>query len=396
MKKLLIAAAAMSVVAGAQAQSSATLYGTLDVGYGSFSAQASGAAKSTQSGLMYNTFDSSRWGINAVEDIGGGVKAGVTIESWIGGLPRNNFKYSAGAGGISSGVAGTTGAVTNAFTNQNAGQTIDATSLGNRLLFVQLSSGANTVRLGQQSTLVRDAAVSFQADGNNLAGNLIGNDGTMTARAVAATYMYSANGLTAAAAVANNVRETDGMATLKTGNGYYAALRYTAGALDAMAAYAHLKSGTGADATAGTITTQLAGPTQTLAASLANDTTTKVTVLGASYDLTVAKLYAQYGKVSADDSTSATSSKDNERHAYSVGARVPFGKAYAFAQLSQGKVRNAGGTFEGDWTGSTYGVRYDLSKRTYAYVAAGETKQETSATTDTKAKQYGLGVVHSF
>jgi len=400
MKKSLIALAALASVAGvAQAQSTATIYGTLDVGYGSFDVQKSGSAKSTQKGLMYNTNDSSRWGITTTEDIGGGVKAGVQIESWIGGLPRNNFSYSAGAGASGAGVAGTSGAVTNNFAQQGAGQSIDATSLGNRLLFVQLSSGAHTVRLGQQSSLVRDAAVSFQADGSNVVGNLIGNDGSMTHRAVAATYMYSAaNGLTAAAAVANNTRQTDGMATLNTGNGYYAALRYTAGPLDAMAAYSSNKSGsydTGVGVTTGS-NSQLGNPTQAMQSTLLKDVTTKITVLGASYDLTVAKLYAQYGKVDATDALNATSSGNNERHAYSVGARVPFGKAWAFAQLSEGKSRNSGGSYEGNWTGASYGVRYELSKRTYAYAVAGESKQDTSATANTKANQYGAGLVHNF
>ena len=58
MKKTLVALAALAAF-GAQAQSSVTLYGTLDVGYGSFSSQLQGAtgvagAKVAQKGLMYN------------------------------------------------------------------------------------------------------------------------------------------------------------------------------------------------------------------------------------------------------------------------------------------------------------------------------------------------------
>jgi predicted porin len=403
MKKLLIAAAAMSVVAGAQAQSSATLYGTLDMGYGSFSSQAGTAAKVTQSGLMSNNDNSSRWGINATEDIGGGVKAGVTIESWIGALPRANFGYAA--------AAGITGSGTTTFATSGVGNTIDATSIGNRLLFAELSSGANKVRLGQQSSFVRDVSVGFQSDGSNNVGNLIANDSVLAGRYMAATYMYSANGVTLGAAVMNNTKEQTNAADLKTGNGYSLMGRYTAGALDIGAAYQEAKTDTAAVtgstgiANDGSNTLVAAGAPVAgtsyliapVAAAAAKQVKTKATSVGASYNLGAATPYVQYGKVTTDNTmAAAVDSSSNERHAYSVGVRTSFGKLAPFAQISQGKATNGTAQYKGDWDGYTVGARYNLSKRTYAYVVTGETNYDYSATATLKAKQYSAGVAHSF
>ena len=391
MKKLLIAAAALSVVAGAQAQSSATLYGTLDMGYGSFSSQAGTAAKVTQAGLMSNNDNSSRWGINATEDIGGGVKAGVTIESWIGALPRANFGYAA--------AAGQTGSGTTTFATSGVGNTIDATSIGNRLLFVELSSGANKVRLGQQSAFVRDVSVGFQSDASNNVGNLVANDGVLAGRYMAATYMYSANGVTLGAAVMSNTKEKDAIEDTKTGNGYSAMARYTAGAFDVAAAYQEAKTTTAAAAEVlGYI--QLGGgtttPTLGSAAVTRKELKTKATSVGASYNLGVATPYVQYGKVTVDNVTGAVTADTNDRHAYSVGVRTSFGKLAPFAQISQGKATHGTAQYKGDWDGYTVGARYNLSKRTYAYVVTGETNYDYSATATLKAKQYSAGVAHSF
>jgi len=390
MKKLLIAAAAMTVVAGAQAQSTATIYGTLDVGYGNFNQQVGSAAKTTQKGLMYNTNDSSRWGIKAEEDLGGGSKAGVQIESWLGSLPRNNFGYnggSASAYGVSSGTS-------NASLN-GVGNSIDATSLGNRILAAHVTMGAHTVQAGYNSAFVRDIAVPYQADGSNVVGNLVGNDATITGRNVAANYIYNANGLTAGVGVTNNVKQRDGYQDVNTGSGYQLKARYATGPMSVAAAYSVATSDTGTttNPTVSSTTTQLNSPVVLLGTGTQVKTKTKTTVLAADYDLTVAKLFAEYGKVDVtNENADATL---NNRHAVSVGARVPVGKAWFFAQVSEGKQQNTTG-YDGDWKGYSVGARYELSKRTYAYIVNGESKYDYTATSQLKAKQYGAGLVHNF
>jgi predicted porin len=81
---------------------------------------------------------------------------------------------------------------------------------------------------------------------------------------------------------------------------------------------------------------------------------------------------------------------------------VPFGKATVFVQSVSLKDKQyvVAGTAENrKWSGSSMGVRYDVSKRTYAYVNTGSLKKDASVGTtgdSTKYTQTALGLVHSF
>jgi len=152
-------------------------------------------------------------------------------------------------------------------------------------------------------------------------------------------------------------------------------------------------TGTTTNPTVSSTTTQLNSPVVLLGTGTQIKTKTKTTVLAADYDLTVAKLFAEYGKVDVtNENADATL---NNRHAVSVGARVPVGKGWFFAQVSEGKQQNNTG-YDGDWKGYSVGARYELSKRTYAYIVNGESKYDYTATSQLKAKQYGAGLVHNF
>ena len=101
MKKSLFAVAALSAIAGAaQAQSSVTVYGILDVGYvGSnqtaVAAQVAGVNNSTQNAVKKTTISqfgqnaeqTSRLGFKGNEDLGGGTSAFFTVE--LGLTPQN-------------------------------------------------------------------------------------------------------------------------------------------------------------------------------------------------------------------------------------------------------------------------------------------------------------------
>jgi predicted porin len=78
MKKLLIATAALAMVAGtAQAQSSVTVYGVLDINYGSVNTDSAGA----NTAMGQNAWATSRLGFRGTEDLGGGLKAEFQLES---------------------------------------------------------------------------------------------------------------------------------------------------------------------------------------------------------------------------------------------------------------------------------------------------------------------------
>jgi len=75
MKKSLIALAALAAVSAASAQSSVTLYGVLDIGYGSQTteqrATATGTAQLKSRGVMDGANAGNRIGFRGTEDLGG-------------------------------------------------------------------------------------------------------------------------------------------------------------------------------------------------------------------------------------------------------------------------------------------------------------------------------------
>jgi len=77
MKKTLIALAALAVVSAASAQSSVTVYGTLDVGFGG--ATLNGVESKFQQQASYNS--TSNIGFKGTEDLGGGLKANFGLET---------------------------------------------------------------------------------------------------------------------------------------------------------------------------------------------------------------------------------------------------------------------------------------------------------------------------
>ena len=81
MKKLLIAAAAMTAVAGVAQAQSVTLYGVMDAGI--YSAKGVTANNGKASGVQSSGDSTSRFGFMGTEDLGGGLKASFKLESEI-------------------------------------------------------------------------------------------------------------------------------------------------------------------------------------------------------------------------------------------------------------------------------------------------------------------------
>ncbi|MFC4298159.1 porin [Castellaniella hirudinis] len=102
MKKTLLAAALLAgfATAGvAQAETSVTLYGILDTGYGyqNFKYDHNGAdVRARSSGLRDGTFNGSRWGLKGAEDLGDGLRAIFQVEAHVnlggeGGAAQSGF-----------------------------------------------------------------------------------------------------------------------------------------------------------------------------------------------------------------------------------------------------------------------------------------------------------------
>jgi predicted porin len=81
MKKLLIAAAAMAVVAGAQAQSNVTIYGGFDASYSNDERGTATTVNNQMSNKSTDYYKTSAFGIRGTEDLGGGLSASFVWES---------------------------------------------------------------------------------------------------------------------------------------------------------------------------------------------------------------------------------------------------------------------------------------------------------------------------
>jgi general bacterial porin, GBP family len=85
MKKLSLIAALLAAAASAHAQSNVTLFGLIDLNMSRYSAgsRSNGAGLTAMNDGHTNGLNGSRWGIRANEDLGGGLKASVVIESGV-------------------------------------------------------------------------------------------------------------------------------------------------------------------------------------------------------------------------------------------------------------------------------------------------------------------------
>jgi predicted porin len=180
MKKSLFALAATTAFAGAaQAQSSVTVYGIMDVGYqgASYTLVAAPATtglvnqiqKSTTNAFAASGEQTSRLGFKGTEDLGGGTSAFFTVE--LGLQPM----YGNLSGGSYKGIAGDSQNTTN-----GTGSAID-----NRQAFAGLKkNGIGQFAIGRQYTPVfNSGAATSPGQYNNIVGDVVylGNTSTDTA-----------------------------------------------------------------------------------------------------------------------------------------------------------------------------------------------------------------------
>ena len=169
MKKSLLAIAAMTAFAGAaQAQSSVTVYGILDVGFvgsnysgtsttinsaatNGLATAGSAVQKQSTAAFGQSAESTSRIGFKGSEDLGGGMSALFTVE--LGLAPMNQETTMVGSSATGSGAQGLLSY--------------------NRQAFVGLKkNGLGTVSIGNQYTPVFDVQAATDTAGNN---NMVGN-----------------------------------------------------------------------------------------------------------------------------------------------------------------------------------------------------------------------------
>jgi predicted porin len=379
MKKLLIATAALAMVAGtAQAQSSVTVYGIVDVGVSdveSKTAAASPVSTKTKTTGAEGQLSGNRIGFRGVEDLGGGLKANFVIE-W-------GF----------------------APTEANA-----AVGDSNRQSFVGLSGAFGEVRLGRQNSLnkvINDSGVFGGAGfGTGWTTKINGYEAERVSNAI----QYETprfNGLQASIAHQNDSADVSNVDLRTKTEATFLGLRYNQGPLSFAYANKNAKDSleglTDAQLEAailagfptispyGRDTTLSLGASATVINGLATRKVKQDTAQLA-YDFKVAKVVATYNKGSSQVEGAAKAKRDD----WVLGVSVPMGKTTLLAQYGDGEQTSTANV-KTDIKGYQLGALYSLSKRTTAYALYGD--QETKAADSAfkaKADGFAMGVRHSF
>ena len=348
MKKTLVALAALAAVGAASAQSSVTLFGVVDATIAYGSGDTSNKTQLTNSG-----YNSSRFGVKGVEDLGGGLKASFHLEA---GVMNDN-----GAG---------------AATNDN-NQAAVSTTIGrtqgltfNRTSVVSLLGSFGEIRLGRDYTPQFWSFTVFDPFGTNGVGttqalNSSGGGQTIVRASNSIGYKspaVSGFGVWAQAYMGENASN----AAAQAGDGGAIRVTYDNGPLSLAVAFATTTTGVGTDVQ----TTNIAG----------------------SYDMKVAQLMAFWNK---DANTGA-----KDITGYTLGALVPMGAGTI--RLAFSNSDNGAGAKTDKFA---LGYVYDMSKRTALYGtfaslsnSGGAAQALNGAITPANGSSTGfdLGVRHAF
>jgi predicted porin len=366
MKKLLIATAALAMVAGtAQAQSSVTVYGSLDMGY---SSQTLKALNTTNAGTTTETkafgssegLAASRIGFNGTEDLGGGIRAAFVYE-----LGINVGDSTGGASGhavrashitLSDAKLGSINIGRNNAIGKNMNDNFTAFAGGG-----DFEQGSVTLELTRGEELSDTTAKLFKT----AVADRLSNQITLTSANI--------SGFTLSAQMSN--KSSDSSATngkaMDSGNDNLA-FRADYAVQGLTFAYATTTSKSQNEATS---------PTKTKA---------KLNQYGATYTMGSLKFFGLYNDASYAASEGAV---EQEHKGYDVGATYTMGKTTFLGSIGKGDIKNANANIS-DLSGYQAQVRYSLSKRTTAYALYGETKSEGYNQGKSEATMVGLR--HSF
>jgi predicted porin len=429
MKKSLFALAAVTAFAGAaQAQSSVTVYGILDMGYVGGNERVSGpningsrVNQQTTNSFNQSAESTSRLGFRGTEDLGGGTRAFFTIETAI--LP-----------------------------NSTAGSAEANTVFGAaRAAFIGVSQkGIGQASIGLQNTLISDAmAPTLTGQFNNIVGSLLfpGQTTSSTGGTTGATGLQSAGattnsangntdsftfrtsntlkfqtermaGLQASAMVVmldtnqtqNNVSPNAGYVGGKNNsNGWGLGLNYTFQKFTGTAAYQSFKAVDPYNSNTAQVALGGVGST-TGAPAVYNSSNGAPGVniqdnqayVGATYDFGILKAYA--GWINRKVTSQINSNVYAKRTAQEIGVRGNWTpKLQSWASIGNGRITafsNSAPT--ANLVGWQVGSDYILSKRTNLYAIYGQSGTSTAsnavagANTSYNSNNYALGVRHTF
>jgi predicted porin len=422
MKKSLFALAAATAFAGAaQAQSSVTVYGILDVGFAGSTTRTNTGGTAGQPTVKTNTTGfsgtgsetTSRLGFRGTEDLGGGTSAFFTAE----------FALNATQQNLSGDANG---------------------GLFNRQTFVGLSQkGIGRVAIGTQYTPIHNlVGQTDPGQQNNMIGSIIyatstaqGNGQTTTSYTVRQNQSITFNtermaGFQLQAMYVNGMQDRtqylssyNTQTTLSSGGGnvnstgYGLGLNFTWQKLLVAAAYQSFKNEQDNASSVAVIPTTnngsalatdparlVVGAGATAAGNGLGTTyqnginiTDNQTYVGAVYDFGILKAYANY--INRKATSTVNSNVYVSRSGQQIGVRGFATKTIEYwASVGNGRYQAFGSSQPTvDFTAYQVGTNYWLSKRTNLYGIFGSTQVSTSsANVSAGASSYGLGLRHTF
>lgn len=403
-KSLLVVAALGAFASAAQAQSSVTVYGILDVGVagGNFTrannATANTVVKTTGLGVTNGAQSTNRIGFKGSEDLGGGTSAFFTVEQAI---------------------------------DVNAASIVN--SNGNRQTFAGLKkNGIGSFALGTQYTPIHEAVgATDPGQTNNMAGNLVYMNSTGVANAKSSATTMSVNalgaldnnaayavrqsnaltlkseniaGFTARGLVVANSSDSTQTASATGGNsnkqGYGLGVDYQWHKLYLTANYQTFKAN-GPSTNALTAPTLFSPQGSDIAGSNVKDTQQ---YYAATYDFGILKAYAQYVNRKASNAYDTT--YYGTYVAQQIGVTAPITPTInVWASGGTGKYAAYGqGLGKSNLNAMQLGANYVLSKRTNLYAIYGQTavsnvaltNAANSAQNSANINNYAVGVRHTF
>jgi len=403
MKKSLLALAAMGAFAGAaQAQSSVTVYGILDVGYINQKSDGSGATATTtaNNSMIGNSAEqTSRIGFRGTEDLGGGKSAFFTVEMNLTPTAANMSDVnnrqsfvglaSKGLGQVSIGTQYTP--VFNQLAATDVGQT---NNMPGSAVYPQSAVASSTVGAASGAAGVSPYTGSATA-------NMSSNSRGVTVRTTNTIRAKSDNfaGFSVGAAYTQNASASDPNNATETANNYtgwgvqgdYSGVK----GLYIGVAYQSLKSNNPSP------TRTLTSPAPEIWANAQGGTNTTDNQLyaGATYNFGIATAYLQYVNRKAE--STIDTNYFVKRTAQQVGLRSFMTKTIeGWASWGNGRVSQWGvGQPNANFVAWQVGANYYLSKRTNLYGIYGANNLSSSSASSNvpvNTSAMAVGVRHTF
>jgi predicted porin len=389
MKKSLLAVAAIGAFASAaQAQSSVTVYGIMDVGFAGVTSRASTPTATTKtnstsfSGAGSET--TSRLGFRGTEDLGGGTSAFFTAEFQ---LYPTDYNLSGDAQG----------------------------GLFNRQSFVGLKkNGIGQFSVGTQYTPMHIAVSRVNAgQQNNMVGSVLyATSGAQGSGATTRSYTVRQNnalnaqtdnfaGFTLSGQYSNKNSDTTVNAAGTTGGnvnttGYGVGLNYVWQKLNVDAVYQSFKNETDSGAVMGAVSLPTDATRSAMGLVNGANLTDNQSLVGATYDFGILKAYA--GWIDRKATSAANSNQFVKRSGQEIGVRSFITPTIeGWANIGSGRYSAYGvGQPTANFNSYQIGSNYLLSKRTNLYAIYGQTVTSSTSTGSAAGSSYGVGVRHTF